>query len=552
MSMSSLSLGVSFDEIIAIFPGNLNNRNFKNETVTDQDQDEEEEEEINEKLGLKTPTAATAAFDPTEPIKVNNNDSKKKMKENLRLDLNKNPNGSASSLANSSDQAFISAMYNTIGIAILVVCIALCILLYIVLQAFLRPILWAILTSAFLFSFKRYMTDLTRNHLEAIEKSDNKTLAMELLLLPFKTFDFLIDYIWSFIRLKYRQLIVLVIVIVVLHLSSSFYQTLFYFCKLIVLYLQNVTYFIEYNFIIDYFSTWQFTFSLVIAYLIAVMFYFQEKYTTLFQIISLPVWMSLFLLGSKLMGAYRPLFMLAFIFLICMGSYSILFEFFQKHKSKFSLRKSPARKIVEQQENAINHCETIGPSNMMDDEFDDDEADNNTNDDTDDGLIKNNPNLSTSSSNSTTTTTTTTAQQQQNNSYLKSTLFNLYQTSVYYLNTSLNNSTTLLMKTSKRQQRKRVNSDKYFIGLFWLFLCVKLRYDFYIAIPFLVVVWKLLKHFVLFVWNSITDNSKFQYYWRLFRTALKKRKEALAPKPFLVLIKLFKKGKLTFKTDFKN
>jgi hypothetical protein len=81
-------------------------------------------------------------------------------------------------------------------------------------------------------------------------------------------------------------------------------------------------------------NMWMLTCSLVIAYVLAITFYWQEKYTTLFQIMSLPVWSSVLFLSSSLMGSYRPLFLFTFGLLVLIGLYSFVFEYVSNLRRK--------------------------------------------------------------------------------------------------------------------------------------------------------------------------------------------------------------------------
>jgi hypothetical protein len=130
----------------------------------------------------------------------------------------------------------------------------------------------------------------------------------------------------------------------------------------------------------------------------------------------------------------------------------------------------------------------------------------------------------------------------QSASILKTTILNLYQTSIYYLNNSPSSeekaSDPAKTNTTTILRRSKENSDTYFIILFWLFICVKLRYDFYILIPFVVIIWKLLKHALQIVIDLIKSSRNFE----LAKSWLQQRREILAPRPFLIIIKLFRKG----------
>jgi predicted PurR-regulated permease PerM len=95
---------------------------------------------------------------------------------------------------------------------------------------------------------------------------------------------------------------------------------------------------------------------------------------------------------------------------------------------------------------------------------------------------------------------------------------------------------------SIRLKRKKENSDKYFILLFWLFICVKLRYDLYIAIPVIVIIWKLLKLAFKNVYCIIFESENVKYYMGVIYKGFERRRAVLAPEPFVLLIKLFTRG----------
>ncbi len=133
---------------------------------------------------------------------------------------------------NQQEQALLSAIYNTIAISIFFACLGLLAALFIVLEAFLKPIFWALLTSAFLFSSKRYLTDAARFRLADIEKCE-KTLAIEFLIAPFQFIDSGINLFWLFLKNNVHRLTGLVIFIILFTIIDSYYdsflQTLYLF-----------------------------------------------------------------------------------------------------------------------------------------------------------------------------------------------------------------------------------------------------------------------------------------------------------------------------------
>lgn len=135
--------------------------------------------------------------------------------------MNSGSRGTQQSSSVNSDQALLSAVYNTAAISLLVVCVGLCALLFVVLQAFVRPILWALLTSACLFSLKRLLTDVARRRLAEIERAESM-LAFQLVLLPIGLVDSCVDWMWALLKRRYRNFIALLAAVLFFNLGTVF------------------------------------------------------------------------------------------------------------------------------------------------------------------------------------------------------------------------------------------------------------------------------------------------------------------------------------------
>jgi hypothetical protein len=394
------------------------------------------------------------------------------------------------------------------------------------------------LTSAFLFSSKKYLTDWSRNRLNKIEKN-NELLAFEVSLLPFKFVNSLFDFIWIALKSKWKHLIVLIFTIVLFHLFSSFYQSLFDFSLISLSMLTKITNLT--NYYVD--NSWKLTFTLVVVYFIAIALYWKEEYAFLFQLLSLPVWLSLLFLSSSIMGSYRPLFTIAFLALTCLGIYSFVHEYWSEFWAKNK------RKIFHNSED------------LTDDETNDQMVSSFTSstfkDDTSSNTLIENSNETQSQ-----TVENLTAKKEANTStekspFLKNFFNKLFHFCIFYSSAFLrkitnststddNEDKTNFFNSSKinnkKSKRQRENSDKYFILLFWLFVCVKLRFQLYIAVPILVIIWKLFKNILSLVYKFLFENSSFKQYFNVVKNWFECRKEALAPKPFMLLFKFFSKG----------
>jgi predicted PurR-regulated permease PerM len=408
------------------------------------------------------------------------------------------------------------AMITTIAIGILVALLGLCAILLIVLQVFVRPIIWAILTSAFLFSSKRYLTDLARAHLSKIEKN-GATLSLELIWLPVRVVDSSVEFVWSFFKARYRHLAILVLTITLFHLASAFHDQIFS----LLLYLFDMIKILM-NFLCYFELNWKITLSLGACYMIAVVFYWNENYTTLFQLMSVPVWLSLLFLISSLMGSYRQLFMFAFVLLAIIGSY--------QYVSSYALKWISALLKIELGElHAGEPLVSLKPehsstySHELIDETTLDEA--------------------RSRSNSASSETSTVHVLNTSGTFLRSALINVYQVASSYLSKRYGQSESAPSACFQEASPNiKYNSDKYFILLFWLFICVKLRYDLYVAIPIMVIMWRLAKVILSFIFELIMKSESVMQHVVRMQSWMQSRRCVLVPRPFAFLLKLFVEG----------
>ncbi|CAF0851947.1 unnamed protein product [Brachionus calyciflorus] len=340
---------------------------------------------------------------------------------------------SSTDLNDKQSEVFISAIYNSIALTVFAVCIGLCFLLFSILQVFIRSILWAILTSAFLFPLKQYLTSLARNQLETIDKTES-VLALQLILFPFNLIDSVVNIGFTFIKSKIPQITFLILFITLFNLIYSFNDYFLTYSIYLYLYTKiNFLIFINY---VD--NNWIISTTIILCYFLALVLYWKIEYTLLFQILSLPVWSMILLFVSKLLGEYRPIFMLLFILLTLFGIFSTIKEY-------LTPQKSDKKKFI-------------------------------------------------------------------NMNFL-----------------SLNS-------TIKK------NSDIYFVLIFWLFISVKFRYDLYIAIPFGILIWKLIK----LITRNILEFLRVNQTLNNLKNWLFIRKDAVTPKPFVLVFNFFLVGDRKF------
>jgi predicted PurR-regulated permease PerM len=135
---------------------------------------------------------------------------------------------------------------------------------------------------------------------------------------------------------------------------------------------------------------------------------------------------------------------------------------------------------------------------------------------------------------------------------------NLYTWIINNLTTNADNNSQTIKNNDKSKKnskstaglRKKQNSDKYFVLLFWLFVCVKFRYDLYLAVPIVVLLWKLLRGILISIYSLLFDtnqmtnenNNEINRFVSILIEWFKERRAVLAPRPILLIQKLFIKG----------
>jgi hypothetical protein len=222
---------------------------------------------------------------------------------------------------NLQNLAFTSALYNSLATAFLMVCIALSALLLIVLSTFVRPIMWAILTGAFLFTFKFYLTEVTCAGLKAIE-SNRTSLSVHLFMLPFRLVDTVSEFTCSFAKQNLRNILIMLLSLVLTKFLSLFHEILFSYT--IIAYKVLFSLIELFTFYADKFS--MITCTLLVGYLVMLVFFWEDGYKQYLRFLSIPIWFNGFVVVSKILGSFRIYFIATFIMLISLGMFSYVKE----------------------------------------------------------------------------------------------------------------------------------------------------------------------------------------------------------------------------------
>ena len=108
------------------------------------------------------------------------------------------------------EKAIKQAFYNTAANIFMVLAGAAGIAVYFILEAFLRPLLWAVLCGAFLNPFKRSLTNVLRNWLSGLRKSETP-FVLGLVITPIKVADNAADSVCNLIFQNFKLLIVVAV-----------------------------------------------------------------------------------------------------------------------------------------------------------------------------------------------------------------------------------------------------------------------------------------------------------------------------------------------------
>jgi hypothetical protein len=223
--------------------------------------------------------------------------------------------------------AFTSALYNSLAIVFLIICIGLSALLLIVLSNFVRPIMWAILTGAFLFTSKFYLTKITCESLKSIY-ANRTSLSIHLLILPFRLIDSISEFTWSFTNQNIRNIIILFISLLSTKFISLFYEILFSYtfivCRMMFTLIELFTFYADkFSFILC---------TILAGYFIMLTFFWKDGYKSFLRFLSIPIWFNVFVLVSKILGSYRIYFIASFIMLTSLGIFSYIKEMVVEYK----------------------------------------------------------------------------------------------------------------------------------------------------------------------------------------------------------------------------
>ncbi|CAF0841216.1 unnamed protein product [Didymodactylos carnosus] len=241
------------------------------------------------------------------------------------------------------EKAFKTAFYNGAAVLFIILCCSCAVLAFYILEAFLRPILWAILTGAFLFPFKKTLTKITRQYLKQFEVNNHLLITGVTIIVPYQTLDTLSNYLGPLAIQKWKPILFIFILLPILNVAKmDIYSGLKAFLYEIILKLSLIQ---------EYFES-QWIITLLCGYLCAVIcLYNEENYIIkkILNLLAIPLWIIFFLYISQYISqTYRLLFLILTFTLIVIGFIADVHEKFdiESKRNKSSVNEANNREYI--------------------------------------------------------------------------------------------------------------------------------------------------------------------------------------------------------------
>ncbi|XP_071788406.1 transmembrane protein 245-like isoform X2 [Asterias amurensis] len=206
------------------------------------------------------------------------------------------------------EKALKQAFYNAATVLFIVLFCGAAVAVYFVLEIFLKPLLWAVLCGTALYPFKYTLTSYVSGWLQGLESSGTP-LVVGTIAIPLSLLNFASEQLG---RLISHRFTLLMAVSFGLPFSYLAYQCLDY----VVTFMLGVFYVLYEG--LGYFSTlWVWT--IIIAYLLLVIFWWNDSSKALLSTLAVPVWIILLLHLANLTGPFRVLLFILVITLVALG-----------------------------------------------------------------------------------------------------------------------------------------------------------------------------------------------------------------------------------------
>lgn len=216
-------------------------------------------------------------------------------------------------LPHGHEKALKHAFYNAAALVCVLFAAAATAAVYFVLQPFLRPLLWAVLFGSVLHPFKQQLTAIGRHWLEGLICTGTP-LVVGVVALPFSFIDVSSQAVGAVVQKHFRSMGAVTVALGATYIVG-------HFTPASLLKIANtVKNFVSYytHDIFSYFSSiW--VWSLVIGFVLLVLFHWTPASSRFLRIFSMPVWIVMLLHLATVLGNYRVPVFLAVITLMIVG-----------------------------------------------------------------------------------------------------------------------------------------------------------------------------------------------------------------------------------------
>ncbi|XP_077993974.1 transmembrane protein 245-like [Glandiceps talaboti] len=413
------------------------------------------------------------------------------------------------------EKALKHAFYNVAALLFVLFSCGAAISVYFVLEAFLRPLLWAVLCGTVLYPFKYRLSKFVREWLRGLRDSGTP-MVVGTITIPIKFLDWTSDSLGEFISRRTKILTGVAIGLPVCFLLCYFMDTVYRFLEWFAFFLYEV---------LGYFSAiWVWT--LVIAYLLTVIFWWNPASEPILRALSLPVWIALLFHLVTIAGDYRVFIFVLVVALLITGVVSDMKEANQQDSILGSSWKFIKKTVTNASSSLFSGPGDASPSSNPNSSQETEEDD---------------------SRESSPVTLTTEPEPEQHIEVEK--LENVPETQTDSTRAKEHLETprrTLSWKKTKRKKGKKL-SDRYFIALIWACVLVRLWMHIWIVqlLPLLFIFWLLKKGAqYLNLWHL--TGCKMKTCWKHVSEVVGRREQVLMPKPIKGLGRLLQRGDAKF------
>ncbi|XP_060071913.1 transmembrane protein 245-like [Ylistrum balloti] len=226
------------------------------------------------------------------------------------LDFRSPFNNVLNNLPQGHEKAFKQAIYTTAANLFVLFAVGAAVAVYFILEVFLRPLLWAVLCGTFLYPVKRSLTSWLRRWLHGLQKT-NTPIVIGVAFIPVKAIDRVYGNVFN-VFVKHIRLILggfagIIFTYLLWHFGPA---------KNILFAFRSVFYFI-YD-VLGYFTSF-WIWTLLVGYLLAVVFLWSPDTKRYLRYLSIPVWIVLTLHIATAAGYLRVPLLIFLVVVIVFG-----------------------------------------------------------------------------------------------------------------------------------------------------------------------------------------------------------------------------------------